>query len=420
MAWSIAVLAMLLLASCTQSTWQTHSHVLMVCTSAGVTSIPVPKMSPTRYDQDAFACEPKSPKNARQIQWSDNPPKLQTISAHNKSQQPETIYVFDPMDSNQYRYRWKDNDSFELLILSARESKWVPQELSCKQAKPFTPLHAMCWNYHQDIYYLAEGKHLQKLTALAGPICNLEFVPNQPYASFQLGDICVSGAQPASTYIVNLQSNQLHLIHTGANSELSKTTWVQWSPDGQKASVSQIDFNDPRYGVNVLAWANLDQIVSNIPAIPVKEITSAVHTMSWSSNSSLLAAVSNGFLHIYDTTKATLRSVAIGSEGWFAKECRELWKIKWSPNGQYVALVCGHKSVIVYNLASGSFTTFSDNVFQPVDLQWSPDNHYAAYRSFSGNKSKAFLIDMTSDKQVDLSQAIPEIGAVKALLLSAE
>lgn len=370
--------------------------------------------------QDIAPCERRSPDGSRVLLYDPKSLSIQVHQAHQPEVAPKIAYRFSPKDNRLLQYRWMPDGTYQLIIVSALNSLTASTESTCQKALPFTTLYERCWQGHEDIYIVVEGAPMRRLTQFEAPICEARFVPDQALISFRKGDNCIKGATSSDAFVVSIETAYTYAIRTARLGQDYISTLANWSPDGKKVAVTQIDFNGFPKATNSFAWAALEQVLAGLPSKVITG-TSTINMVSrlfWSTDSRYLAQVLNEDLLIYDTSNSTSKLLPLSKFSTPAYTCRAINKIIWSPDNQHLGIVCDYGSITFYDIKKGAATQFVNVEFRFDNLTWSADSLYAAYQSFRGNISTVYLFNTSMGRSVTLMHSSEITGSVRELAWS--
>ncbi len=399
---------------------RTNPQELIVCLDHSMLRVNPRNGKTVSTVQDIAPCEPRSPDGSRVLLYDPKSLSIQVHQAHQPEVAPKTAYRFSPKDNRLLQYRWMPDGTYQLIIVSALNSLTASTESTCQNALPFTALYERCWQGHEDIYIVVEGAPMRRLTQFEAPICEARFVPDQALISFRKGDNCINGATSSDSFVVDIKTAHTYAIHTGHTGQDYISTLANWSHDGKKVAVTQIDFNGFPKAINTFTWATLEQVLAGLPSKVITE-TSTINMVSrlfWSTDSRYLAQVVNEDLLIYDTSNSTFKLLPLLKFSTPAYTCRAVNKIIWSPDNQHLGIVCDYGIITFYDIKKGAATQFVNVEFRFDDLTWSADSLYAAYQSFRGNISTLYLFNTSMGRSATLMYSSKITGSIRKLVWS--
>ena len=399
---------------------RTKSQELIVCLDYSALRVNPRNGKTLSTVQDIAPCERRSPDGSRVLLYDPKSMSIQVHQAHQPEVAPKIAYRFNPKDNGLWQYRWMADGTYQLIIVSARDSLTAPTASVCQNALPFTALYERCWEGHEDVYIVVEGAPMRRLTHYEAPICEARFVPDQALISFRKGDNCINGATSSDSFVVDIKTTHTYAIHTARTGQDYISTLASWSRDGKKVALTQMDFNGFPKAINSFAWATLEQVLAGLPAKVITE-TSTINTVSslfWSTDSRYLAQVVNADLLIYDTSNSTSKLLPLSKLFTPAYTCRAINKIVWSPDNQHLGIVCDYGGITFYDVKKGATTQFTNKELRFDELTWSADSLYAAYQSFRGNISTLYLFNTSMGQSVTLMHSSEITGSIRELVWS--
>ena len=136
---------------------RTKPQELIVCLDHNVLRVNPRNGKTLSTIQDIAPCERRSPDGSRVLLYDRKSMSIQVHQAHQPEVAPKIAYRFNPKDNGLWQYRWMADGTYQLIIVSARDSLTAPTASVCQNALPFTALYERCWEGHEDVYIVVEG-----------------------------------------------------------------------------------------------------------------------------------------------------------------------------------------------------------------------------------------------------------------------